>query len=142
MASREGRNKAFKVVGLIGASLVIATSLALATFLVLDIAEINNLLLDAPRYYNIGFYNGDDLVSGKEYRRGEKIIIPEKPSKAGDENWTYTFKGWDLNWDGIVDVIPTYAYYEFDALAVYSKKYIGPKIDPTKPNQPEPEGEK
>ena len=141
MASAEGKNKVFKVLGIVGASLMIVSSLALATFLVLDIAEINTLFLDAPRYYNIGFYNGDDPVDVRSYRRGDKIVVPEKPSKASDENWSYTFKGWDINWDGVSDIIPSHAYYEFDALAVYSKKYIGPKIDPTAPKEPQPEGE-
>ena len=137
MANRERKNKAVKVMGIVGASLMIASCLALATFFVLDIAEVNNLLLDGPRYYNIGFYIGDDPVSLQSVRRVDKIVVPPNPSKEGDENWSYTFKGWDINWDGVTDIIPNKAYYEFDAIAVYSKKYIGPKIDPTKPNQPE-----
>lgn len=130
MASSEKTNKVFKTLGIVGASLMIAASIALAVFLILDIAGFNNLLLDGPRYYSIGFYNGDDLVATKSYRRGEKIEVPGKQYKASDENWSYTFKGWDINWDGTPDIIPSHAYYEFDALAVYSKKYIGPKIDP------------
>lgn len=137
MTKGERVNKVFKALGLVGASLMIVSCLALATFLILDIIGINTLLSDGPRYYSIGFFDGDIPVSVVSYRRGDKIVVPGKQYKEGDENWTYTFKGWDINWDGTADIIPTYAYYEFDALAVYSKKYIGPDR-----NKPVEEGDK
>ena len=139
----EGANKFFRVLGIIGASLMILSALALSTFLILDIAGVNILLMEEPRYYSVGFYSEDNPISTAVLRRGDKITKPsEKPTHSYVKNWEFSFQGWDINSDGRVDVIPPYAYYSFDADAIYSKKYTGPKDPKTgKPIEEEPAGE-
>ena len=44
--------------------------------------------------YTVKFVNGDATVIEKTYHYGDAITIPEDPTKAADETYTYEFKGW------------------------------------------------
>ena len=134
----EKTNQFFRVFGIIGASLALASTLALATFLILDLAGVNELVSDDPRYYIAEFISEDEDVSYKVYTRGEKIEKPANPTHSPKENYIYTFKGWDLNGDHISDAIPSKAYYSFKAVAIYSSKYIGK--EPEKNNESNNDG--
>lgn len=46
-------------------------------------------------YYDVEFYNGDELVDSYRRLEGEAITYPaEEPTKAEDMTGTYTFTGW------------------------------------------------
>ena len=123
----ERYNKFFKVFGLVGASLTLVVCAGLIALLVLDIAGVNMLVADGPREYIAYFRSELHSVSWAKYQRGDEIVVPEDPKHSLKDNWEYSFKGWDLTGDGIVDVLPRRAYYSFTAQAVYSEKYIGPR---------------
>ena len=129
-------NKFFKVFGIVGASLMLAVSAGLIALLVLDVAEINPFIIDETRTYVADFESEGVSISQVTYQRGAKIAVPPNPTHSADENWQYTFLGWDITEDNIADILPKRAYFSFIATAVYSKKYIGPKIDP-RTQQPE-----
>lgn len=103
------------------------------------------------KLYTIVFKNWDGTVlSSKEYRYGDKVIVPTNPTKAADSVYTYTFAGWDKevvscagnatytaiytpvfidytvvfkNWDGAVLSTQTYHYGDG----------VVPPEDPTRP---------
>lgn len=130
-------NKFCKVSGLVGASLMLAVTAGLIALLVLDIAGVNELVADGPRTYIVYFESEGQSISWTQYQRGDKITVPDNPRHSEEENWVYTFQGWDYTGDNVADILPKRAYYSFAALAVYSKKYIGPKIDPRTQEEPE-----
>jgi len=99
-------------------------ALSLATFLILDIAEINPFIMDGPRIYWVQFESENKIISDVKYKRGERVKKPENPVHSEDDKYEYTFKGWDLSGDDKSDFVPTHAYYSFLAKAVYSKKLI------------------
>ena len=109
---------------------MLAVTVGLIALLVLDIAEVNVLVADNTRTYIAYFESEGVSISWAQYQRGEKITKPSNPTHSLETDWEYRFVGWDYTGDGIGDIIPRRAYYSFAAIAVYSKKYIGPKIDP------------
>ena len=50
---------------------------------------------------------------------GDILILPDDPSMRSSVQYTYTFQGWDLNNDGIVDSIPSTIGGEMTLQAVY-----------------------
>ena len=51
-----------------------------------------------PTYidYTVTFKNWNGMVlSTKTYHYGDKVTVPATPTKAADQTYTYTFKGWD-----------------------------------------------
>ena len=103
---------------------MLVTCAALVTFLVLDIAEVNPFIMDGPRVYTVQFKSEEQTISYGKYQRGTEISKPSDPTHSVDEEYSYTFVGWDLTGDGIADIVPTHAYYSFLANAVYSKKAL------------------
>ena len=46
--------------------------------------------------YTITFVNEDGtLISEATYEEGETVVVPADPTKEADEDYTYTFAGWD-----------------------------------------------
>ncbi|MBP5477664.1 MAG: hypothetical protein J6Y00_08305 [Paludibacteraceae bacterium] len=63
----------------------------------------------APRQYLIRFLqeDGETVIQSSNVNYGGNPIAPadEDMTKIDDENYTYTFAGWDANNDGIVDEV-------------------------------------
>ena len=45
--------------------------------------------------YKIEFIVGEDVISSKIYKFGEEVVLPIDPIKATDNEYSYTFIGWD-----------------------------------------------
>ena len=69
----------------------------------------------------ITFYNWDGTVlESSTYHYGDKVIAPTNPTKAADNIYTYTFKGWDKT---VVNCVGNATY-----TATYAPKYIDYKV--------------
>ena len=121
------KEKLLRSIGLSSAIFMLLTCFILIGTLVMDITGLNYLETeDGPRTYYIAFWTEDRFLSGYEYVRGEKILRPGNPSHEPDEYFEYTFRGWDITGDNSPDLVPSRAYYGFDAVAIYQKKQIKP----------------
>ena len=101
----------------------------LISILVMDIAGLNYVELDEPREYWIQFESEGRMLNGpdgRKYTRGEKIDVPADPTHSKDYYYEYTFRGWDITGDSSPDIIPSHAYFEFLAIAVFQKKQVRP----------------
>ena len=117
-------NKTFKAFGVLGAVLMLVTTLIFVSFLVLDLIGINPMISNGPRHYIVEFKNEEEVVFSQSYRRGERITIPDDPKHSESEYYIYKFKGWDTNGDTIPDIIPRRAYAPLKARALYTQKQI------------------
>lgn len=85
------------------------------------VGDVAVFLDDMQRTY--AFFNDDgSLIESKSVETGEIVALPKNPTKADDDGYTYTFKGWDINGDGRVDGVPTQVVVSINATAVYTKK--------------------
>ena len=67
--------------------------------------------------YTVVFKNADGTVlSTKTYHYGDEVVIPNTPTKAADNTYTYTFAGWDKE---VVDCVADATY-----TATYTPVYI------------------
>ena len=123
---------------------MLITCFVLTVTLVMDMTGLNTLEREeGARVYEISFWTEDTELNRFRYQRGEKISIPGTPAHSEDEYFKYTFRGWDVTGDNKPDIVPTHAYFEFDAVAVYQKTQIKPlpKSSSSNPEESsEPEG--
>ena len=108
----------FKYLTIFGATLGILSSTTFAVVMGVDAAK-GDLITDTLREYTASFSSEGSIISKKTYKRGELLEIPENPEHEIDGENNYFFIGWDTNGNGIPDVVPTRAYYDFNAEAVY-----------------------
>ena len=121
------KERLYRSIGLMSAFFMLLTCFTLMTILVMDITGINIIEREeGARTYEISFWTEDRELNRFTYQRGEKISIPGTPTHSEDEYFKYTFRGWDITGDSKPDIVPTRAYYEFDAEAVYQKTQIKP----------------
>lgn len=67
------------------------------------------------------FYgNGGEILSSGVKRYGETLVVPEDPEDYGNEQFSYSFAGWDTNGDGAADALPEKIYGDFSAVAVFA----------------------
>ena len=53
---------------------------------------------DTVKVYTVNFYDDNGiLLSSAEYKAGETVVVPNNPTKLGDDNFSYEFLGWDKN---------------------------------------------
>ena len=74
-------------------------------------------------------YNGNVLSTGT-YHYGDKVYLPETPTKSADNTYTYTFAGWDkevVNCDGDAIYTATYTPVYIEYIIVF-KDYDGKTI--------------
>lgn len=72
--------------------------------------------------YHVIFKVDGTVISSAQYGSGEKIQTPEKPTKASDELYSYTFAGWTPK-------VPAIAYGDERELvfeATFSKRLLSP----------------
>ena len=114
----KGHPRLFKYLTIFGATLGILSSSTFAVVMGIDAAK-GDLITDNLREYTASFSTEGSIISKKTYKRGELLEIPENPTHEIDGESNYFFIGWDTNGNGIPDVVPTRAYYDFNAEAVY-----------------------
>ena len=116
---RVRHNKFFRVLTIVGASLGVLASGTLASFLAMDVAEVNPFITDELRTYSAKFMNGGTVLSEATYNRGELVETPETPAHEVDGEKNYLFIGWDLTGNGLPDILPPRIYNSFTARAVF-----------------------
>lgn len=63
--------------------------------------------------YHVSFYNGEDIFFETELEEGNMIEAPhDKPQKASDEQFDYTFSGWDHELGQVKEDIVFHAEYQ------------------------------
>ena len=78
-------------------------------------------LLDAIYNLSYSFFDEDgSVISSNEANYGDSLVVPANPFKAEDQAYTYEFAGWDIDFDGNVDELPTSVIVNLTAVAVYS----------------------
>ena len=110
----------FKFLTIFGATLGILSSTTFAVVMGVDAAK-GDLITESLRTYDVSFSSEGSVIFEKTYQRGELLEVPENPTHEIDGESNYFFIGWDTNGNGIPDVVPTRAYYDFNAEAVYFK---------------------
>ena len=113
-----GHPRFFRYLTIFGASIGMLSSSAFAVIMGVDAAK-GDFINDEVREYTASFSSEGTLISKMTYKRGEELQIPENPTHEIDGESNYFFIGWDTNGNGIPDVVPSRAYYSFDAEAVY-----------------------
>lgn len=124
MASKKKHSKlgkATRALCILASVLVIFPCIAVAVFGVLDLAEILPFLSGTVNSYRICYFEKDseteEMTIFYDYtiKRGEKLReYNEIPVKEG-----YKFIGWDIDYNGTVDVIPLRAYNNIYAQPVW-----------------------
>lgn len=77
-------------------------------------SDLKNTTLTAKwtAVFTVKFYNAEDsLLKSEVVRYGESATAPSSPSKASDNEYTYTFKAWDKSFSSVtanLEVRPTY----------------------------------
>ena len=110
--------KFFKYLTIFGATVGILSSTVFSVLMGIDAVK-GDLITDDVREYTASFSSEGSIISKTTYKRGELLEVPENPTHEIDGENNYFFIGWDTNKNGIPDVVPTRAYYSFDAEAVY-----------------------
>ena len=75
-------------------------------------------------YYTINFYNGTTLISSTKTKAGTMPTVPTNVTKAADETYSYTFKGWDKT---VVNATADASYY-----AQFNQKELNAKLSTLK----------
>ena len=73
--------------------------------------------------YQVVFMNGEERYFWETVKENESVTGPsENPTKAEDENYTYTFKGWSLQENGeVVEALETKVTKDLTYYAIYEK---------------------
>ena len=67
-----------------------------------DLDEFNDNVSNISYY----FYNGNEVVLSKVVEYGAELEVPTDITKEATAQYTYEFKGWDIDGDGVVDELP------------------------------------
>lgn len=110
------RKKAWKVTTFVVCILVFVPCLVLSTFGILSLAGVVDFTNDYARTYEIVFRDSlsDTTYYSASKIRGEKFSYDYKPEKEG-----YKFRGWDINGDNLIDIIPSRVFKDIDARALW-----------------------
>ena len=68
--------------------------------------------VNVTEVYKVEFAVDGVVISGKDYKQGETIILPDEPVKDADVRYTYTFDGWQ----GYTAGMTASADVKFDAM--------------------------
>ncbi len=97
------------------------------TFGTADVTYVASFTKELIPTSTVTFMNGDDLISSKEGKVGDKVVTPDDPKKVDLENKsTYTFIGWstDKNATTAGDVAQFYTEKDVTYYAVFTNKAI------------------
>jgi hypothetical protein len=71
------------------------------------------------------------VISYQTYREGEVVVIPANPNRPADENYSYTFTGWDKNFDNVTTDLTVTAQYDITSPAIVVEDVIANVSDGT-----------
>ena len=100
-----------------------------------ELSEMNarypNITIDYKSFtVTIRFYNGETLLSEQMLAEGDTIVAPNAPTKENTAQYNYTFKGWSIDGENVVEVgvagKESVTYYAlFDAeLRYYTVRFL------------------
>lgn len=74
-----------------------------------ELGEMNrrypNITIDYKSFtVFIRFYNGETLLSEQALAEGETISVPTAPTKDSTPQYNYTFKGWSIDGENVVEI--------------------------------------
>lgn len=100
--------------------------IAIPTFLILDSTGVISITNGVNRQYTMTFKVEDEVVYEKTLFRGTPIDYSDvkEPTKSGSVFKYYTFSGWDLTGDGFTDILPTRAYSNYTAVAIFMEHNV------------------
>lgn len=87
---------------------------------------INATFHEYPKYI-VTFINGGVEHSKTSYLEGEKIVLPEAPTKESTAQYDFSFKGWSLDGSNVVNIPANVGNEDITYYAVYDnilRKYI------------------
>ena len=104
------------------------------TTLTVSVGDTQTVYLDKVCYYfnandftaanstlSYVYYNEDGtVVASGTAAFGSNLNVPENPAKAATQKETFTFVGWDMDGDKVVDELPETLKGNFSATAVYT----------------------
>jgi len=111
-----------KVGAILASILALLLSVAVIVFLILGMCGVFGLDSPTANQYRVTFVANNMVLSDHTYLRGEDIITDDivVPSKPDDEyGLDYYFVGWDTNGNNIPNPVPTKAYSNINAVAIY-----------------------
>lgn len=82
--------------------------------------------------YTVKFISDGKVISAQSVKYGNAAVAPENPTKADDEQYSYTFKGWKKDFGNIVSDLEVEAQFE---------EHLKTVSDVSVPNSSEPEKE-
>lgn len=80
----------------------------------------------------VKFISDGKVISAQSVKYGNAAVAPENPTKADDEQYSYTFKGWKKDFGNIVSDLEVEAQFE---------EHLKTVSDVSVPNSSEPEKE-
>ena len=82
-----------------------------------------NKVVYGDKWITADFYDTDGGIINSEIFRTSQVIRQPYISSAMDDTYYYEFLGWDMDGDGIDDVIPATSTYDIVAFAVFTQEY-------------------
>lgn len=76
------------------------------------------------RKYSVSFYLDDELLSTNTYNLNEEVTSFEEQVKPSDEQYDYTFVGWDCNDDGIAEKFPYKVTDDLKFVALFTNTLV------------------
>jgi hypothetical protein len=71
---------------------------------------------EIPKTFTVTFVNDDGTeISKATYKYGETVVVPDDPTKAADEQYAYTFAGWDKTVEAVTEDVTYTATYKTTA---------------------------
>ncbi len=108
-------------------------NLSSATQLNLTVKANQTIYFDQASYYfnledfvsavstlNYAYKNGSQTVLKGELKFGDKLVPPTNITKNSNEEFDFTFIGWDIDGDGFVDNLPQTIKGDITATAIFS----------------------
>ena len=76
------------------------------------------------RKYSVSFYLDDELLSTNSYNLNEEVTSFDEQVKPSDEQYDYTFVGWDCNGDDVAEKFPYKVTDDLKFVALFTKTLV------------------
>lgn len=77
------------------------------------------------KYFTVVFKNWDGTVlKTEQVEEGKAATAPENPSRAADEDYTYSFKGWDKEFASVTENLEITAEFEATPIVRHTVVFV------------------